>query len=701
MRTTGPSTLSWRTSLFWCVAVLGVAMAHADDAGAKFPSNEDLRHIRGLANPRLSPDGKQVLVQVTDPTADGGRTHLWVVDLKLNTARQLTFSPDADKGGEHDGQWLGDGDSILFLAKRTEHTQLYRLPMTGGEAVVFDLSISPSVDASTAEDAVPPRAAGTVPEPNDKMAIDVESYYPAVDAQTIAVIAKDPETPGEKKQKDAKADAVLVDHDLHGKRLYLLDTETRALTTTSVPTDVDTVSWAADGARLIAIVEAPNHAGTLKPARSAWLLKRSDPQHASPLTSVPKTVKVGTWSRDGSRFYFVAQAIRDTPPGYWDLYEWESQEGSLRTISAGESAALVEREPIVVDNEEVIQAADQGTQSGYLRFRSSHAADALRFSSPVVTGLQTNATHTGWVWIGEGADQPPTLYYADRLGETERALPAPRVPPAQWPSVRREVVHWRNDGLAVEGLLYLPPQAASTKVPLIVDIHGGPTEAWHDAFSPLVSFLLGQGWAVLRPNPRGSTGYGAAFAAANKNDLGGADFRDIMTGIDAVVSHYPIDADRLALIGYSYGGEMAGFAEGKTHRFRAIVSGAPVIDQQSEYGTEDDPYYDRWFFGLPWQHMKDAWRQSPLSGVAQAKTPFLLIQGESDTTDPLGQSLVMYRALRQMGVPVELVQYPREDHDPLSGSWRGMPNVEPWHGFDARQRMVIFIQTHFKSTSTR
>ena len=140
---------------------------------------------------------------------------------------------------------------------------------------------------------------------------------------------------------------------------------------------------------------------------------------------------------------------------------------------------------------------------------------------------------------------------------------------------------------------------------------------------------------------------------------------------------------------------MAGFVVGKTNRFKAIVSGAPVIDQFSEYGTENDSWYDRWYFGKPWEHFEDAWRQSPLSGASKASTPFLLLQGETDKTDPVGESQQMYRALRQMGVPVELVVYPREDHGPLARGIYGTPTSEPWHGFDARRRMVEFIQRAF------
>ena len=267
--------------------------------------------------------------------------------------------------------------------------------------------------------------------------------------------------------------------------------------------------------------------------------------------------------------------------------------------------------------------------------------------------------------------------------------------PGNWPALVPRLVRWRSDGLVIEGLLFLPPQASAGKVPLVVQVHGGPTGAWQDSFNPLAQLLVGQGWAVLRPNPRGSTGYGAAFVAANKNDLGGGDYRDIMAGVDAVIADYPIDPARLALAGYSYGGEMAGFVEGRTDRFQAIVSAAPVIDQHSEYGTESSSWYDRWFYGKPWEHPQDAWRQSPLARVAYARTPFLLIQGEGDRVDPLGQSLEMYRALRQAGVRVEMVQYPRDDHGPLGGSLSGFPSTEPWHGFDARQRLIKFIRSAF------
>ena len=262
----------------------------------------------------------------------------------------------------------------------------------------------------------------------------------------------------------------------------------------------------------------------------------------------------------------------------------------------------------------------------------------IDLGTAVVSGLNTNRKQTGWVWLADSGGHPMQLCYAAKLGDACTVLPTPELGPANLRTVAPQLVHWKSGSFTIEGLLYLPPDTGSAKVPLVVDVHGGPFGAWEDRSDPFADFLIGHGWAVLRPNPRGSSNYGVKFAAANKNDLGGGDYQDVMAGVDYVLAHYPIDSTRLALMGYSYGGEMAGFVEGKTDRFKAVISGAPVIDQFSEYGTEGGSWYDRWYFGKPWEHMNDAWRQSPLAGAAHAKTPFMLLQGESDTTDPLGQA---------------------------------------------------------------
>lgn len=660
-----------------------------------FPSNEDLRHVRAISDPHLSPDGRSVLIEVSDPTAAGGRGHLWLVNLRTNVARQLTYSVGGQKQGEFGGEWLPDGSAILFLAHRGEHTQLYELPMEGGEAHPFDIKLAPPVDESTQPGAIPPvktRAAPTKPQPVE---CDVDRFFVGRDSGSIAVLIRDPQSPGEKKEQTEKADAVWVDHDPHGTRLYLLKLKTGKLTPAAVPPDVTEVIWARQGDRLLAIVKGMNDLGDIAPDRSAWIVGVSDPAHPMQLKAIPKTIETAAWSTDGRHIDFLAQAQADTPPSYSDLYQYTFADQSVRDLSAGFKGSIEDGGPIA-DGESILQPVQIGVDTTVLRFVAGHHIP-LHFGIATVSQLSTNARRTGWVWIGSSSTHPPTLYFAASLGQPARALSTPAVEPAAWTPVPSRVLTWKSGHLTIQGLLYLPPQASPDhKVPLIVNVHGGPTGAFVDRWSPFSEFLLGHGWAVLSTNPRGSTGYGAAFVAANRYDMGGGDLEDILAGVDAAVAKYPLDPHKMALMGYSYGGEMAGFMEGKTTRFKAIVAGAPVIDQESEYGTEDGSWYNRWFYGgFPWEHAADAWKQSALAYAAHAKTPLLLLQGEADRTDPLGQSEEMFRALRQMGVPVDLIEYPREDHVPLAIGIFGEPSPEPWHGFDGRQRILGFFDKAF------
>jgi dipeptidyl aminopeptidase/acylaminoacyl peptidase len=673
----------------------------------KFPGNEDLRHYRSMRAPRLSPDGHQVIVEIADSTADGGKQHIWLVDIDNNSYRQLTFSTtdakDTRNRGETSATWMPDGQSVLFLAHRGEHTQLYRLPMRGGEASVFDLKIVPPVDASKLPDAIPAASDRnkaddknrTDNKPAEPVPIDVSGFTVAPDGKTIALWAADPQTPGEKSQQDAKADSVWVDHSLHGTRLFLLNPDTGNLTATAVAPDVGRAEFTDRSDRLVVECEGPNNASDLGPAGTAWLIEVQDPQHPRKL-STPPDARGLTWSRDAEHLYFFAKTKIDAPPGVSDVYELTTGNGSIRDFTDGYSGSVAGETPVIDGQGSLVQLVTNGVTTGLARIDPAQPKLAVvQTPTSVIRNPATNQRRTGWVFLGESSKQPTTLYFTTDLNSPARALSTPTLTP-NVRAVASQTVEWTNEGKSLQGLLYLPPEASEHRVPLIVDVHGGPTGVFVDGYAPFISFLAGHGWAVLRPNPRGSTGRGAAFAAANKNDLGGADFRDIMAGMDSVLKRFPLDPNKLALMGYSYGGEMAGFVEGKTNRFKAIVCGAPVTDQFSEYGTEHGSWYDRWFYGKPWEHFDDAWRQSPISGVAHASTPFLLLQGQGDTTDPPGQSQEMYRALRQKGVSVDLVEYPRDNHGPLAQGIFGEPINEPWHGFDARQRIVKMLEKAFE-----
>ncbi len=686
-----------------------------------FPSSEDLRHIKGLGGSQLSPDGTLVLFSITDSTADGAKSHIWVVPANgAEKPRQLTFSPPADKRGERSPQWAPDGSAIFFLAHRDDHTQIFRLDMRGGEAAPYDLKVVPPVDESKQKNAIPSPGADKAADakPGDKksgdssaekktdaspepLPIDVSGYAISDDGKTLAVWARDPETPGEKKQKDAKADASWVNHEVHGTRLYLAalktdETVEGVLKPVAVAPDVQRAVWSPASDRLLVITEKPNDESDLGPANAAWLVTSADLGKATKLDAIPATVGGAAWTTDGTQIVFAAATPEDAPPGYDELFDLHvsNPAASPVRLSAGFDGQLNASNLYFGQDGSLVAQAGIGTRAAIisLSLDGNIRPAPVELGVPVITGINTNRKQTGWVWLAESGGQPVKLCFAVHLGNACSALPIPDLAPPGLRFIEPEIVTWKSGGLTIEGLLYLPPSSGRTRVPLVVDVHGGPFGAWENRHDPFAAFILGKGWGVLRPNPRGSSNYGVKFAAANKNDLGGGDYDDVMAGVDAVLARYPLDPARLALMGYSYGGEMAAFVEGKTDRFKAIISAAPVIDQFSEYGTEHGSWYDRWYFGKPWEHLEDAWRQSPLSGAAKAKTPFLLLQGESDVTDSLGQAQEMYRALRQQGAPVELVTYPREDHGPLASGIFGRPAAEPWHGYDARQRIVEFLE---------
>jgi dipeptidyl aminopeptidase/acylaminoacyl peptidase len=185
---------------------------------------------------------------------------------------------------------------------------------------------------------------------------------------------------------------------------------------------------------------------------------------------------------------------------------------------------------------------------------------------------------------------------------------------------------------------------------------------------------------------RGSTGYSEKFTELNRGDWGGGDFKDVMAGVDDLIAKGITDPDRLGIAGWSYGGYMAEWAITQTTRFKAAVTGAGMSDLISEYGTEKNPEYDEWFWGVPYEKPEGFLNGSPFLYVKNTKTPTLILQGESDVIDPPGQSQELYRGLKRYNVPVEYVLYPREPH--------GFQEAK--HYVDVHKRVIEWFSQYLK-----
>jgi dipeptidyl aminopeptidase/acylaminoacyl peptidase len=270
-------------------------------------------------------------------------------------------------------------------------------------------------------------------------------------------------------------------------------------------------------------------------------------------------------------------------------------------------------------------------------------------------------------FLRESASEPADVYVSGATFASPRRLTTANPQLAGVALGAAEVITWNDAGTDVEGILLKPVgYQPGTRYPLLVVAHGGPTGAHTDGFKLADGGQVwaGAGWAVLYPNPRGSTNYGERFMRANIGDWGGGDYRDIMTGVDAVIDRGVADPSKLAVMGWSYGGYLTCWIVSQTSRFKAAMMGAGLSDLVSMYGTTDIPdYLGTFFAGIPSAATLPLYRErSGLTGVDAVTTPLLILQGGSDERVPTGQSMEFYRALKDRGKTVELVFYPREGH---------------------------------------
>ncbi|HET9920574.1 MAG TPA: S9 family peptidase [Ktedonobacteraceae bacterium] len=242
------------------------------------------------------------------------------------------------------------------------------------------------------------------------------------------------------------------------------------------------------------------------------------------------------------------------------------------------------------------------------------------------------------------------------------------------------------DGWQIDALFTsLLNAEAGTLPPLVVHVHGGPSSAYVDNWGSWTQLLASAGFAVLEPNIRGSQGRGTAFSDAVLGDMGGKDFQDIQRGIDYLIQRGMVDANRVAIMGWSYGGFMTAWAVTQTDRFKAALMGAGICDFHSFHAQSNIPDWDRRFIGADMLENPEAYRErSAITYASRVTTPTLIVHGEKDECVPVNQAYAFQRALKERGVPVELVVYPREGHGPR----------EKDHLRDLEQRMVRWLKQY-------
>ena len=616
-------------------------------------SPETFLELRSVQDPQFSPDGTRVAFVVSDPQTGEKRTrHIWLFDKQSNKARQLTYS---DKS-ENSPRWSPDGKQLAFLSNRGEQQQVYIMRMAGGEAAAVT---------------------------KGKAGVEVFEWSP--DGQSIAFLSPNPKTEAEEKKEKDKDDARIVDRDEKYARLRVLDLakrEDRALTESTWK--VEELQWSPNGQSIV--IKATDRPASDRMTDRIYMVNVKD-GHKQELLAPRGPFRDLRFTQAGGVVGFIGS--RDDGPEPHDL-QLISAEGGLARNLTGASLDRAILDYHFAKGGWMIAVYADGFHRKFVGYTEQGERKDMAAEIPVNPG-QFSVSSTGEIaFVGETGTSMEELWLRDTKGVAQQVS---HVNDAwkEYGLVAPEYFKYKSfDGAEIEaGLLKPAGYDGKAKLPLVVLVHGGPTGNWADTVDAWGQLLVAAGFAVLYPNVRGSIGYGQKFVEMNRADWGGGDFKDVMAGVDDVIEKGIADPEILGIGGWSYGGYMAEWAVTQTPRFKAAVSGAGMADLISEFGTEKDPAYDEWFWGVPYEKPEGFLNGSPVLYVKNAKTPTLILQGEADPIDPIGQSQELYRGLKRYGVDAEFVLYPREPH--------GFQEAK--HRVDVQRRMLAWFEKYVKGSN--
>ena len=621
--------------MYLTATVIALGQGVPSDEQKKMLMPEGSLNLRNIADLQFSPVEEGLAFVVTEPARGTGRLkHIWVYDVVSRMARQVTFSAKS----ESSPRWSPAGKQLAFLSDREDgQQQIYLMSMNGGEGRAIT-----------------------------KGKRSVKAFEWSPDGKSIAFLAPDVKTEEEEKKEKDKDDAKVVDKDDKHARLWIVDVatgETRALTKPNW--NFDELAWLPAGDRVVV-------KGTDRPESDEYTERIFAVQVAD--GTMKELVKPrGPFGEmrvapDGKTISYVG--TREDGPEPHDLMLLPVTAHAARNLTGASLDRPVQDYHWAKDGSVVLVAAN-----GFSNLLVTYSADGARQDLSAAPGPAGAMALTGGgeiAFVSQAATRPQEVWLWDQKSAPKQVTHL-NDSWKQYTLSEPELYTYKSfDGTEIQAALLKPRVSQSanqeigapgkSKLPLIALIHGGPTGRWADSIETWGQLLAAHGYAVFYPNIRGSVGYGQKFVEANRGDWGGGDFKDVMAGVEDLVKRGIADPDRLGIGGWSYGGYMAEWAITQTNVFKAAVSGAGMSNLISEFGTEDHPAGDEWFYGVPWEQPEGFLNSSPFVHLKKAKTPTLVLQGDADTVDPLGQSQELYRGLKRYGVETELVVYPREPH---------------------------------------
>ena len=597
-----------------------------------------------VSGPKLSPDGSRVLFVRNELDWDENKreSRIWIVGADGQNARPFTGSTE-----DRSPEWSPDGRWVSFtrpVGESDKVRQLFVLPVDGGEAV----QLSSHVTA-------------------------VGNYRWVQDSRSILFVANDSLPDEEEAERKKGDDAVFIDEGPSGQTqgswnaVWKVEVETdgaphQAVRLTPEKRRVGDFAPSPNGNFLAYTHRSENRRNASHLSEIALLAIASGEEERITHNDAPESQLA--WSPDGASLTFGAP----------DLETWELDQGNLYLydIPSGEITHLMSDTDVdirggyrwhpggrFID----LVALDRTDSNLYRLDVRSGELEELTGLTGMVSSASFDAHHGLAAFQYASPLEPGDLWLVDLEGGGRTRLTEANPWVADKDLAEPEVIRWSShDGLEIEGLLYVP-EGRRAPGATILEIHGGPAGVFTRGFDSDAQLLLAEGYALLQPNVRGSSGYGDALLRGNMNDIGGGDYHDLMTGVDAIIERGVAHADSLAVKGWSYGGILGGWTITRTDRFKAASLGAMVADWPSEFGAGFNHDVVRWYLGGdPWSN-GDHWRErSAYTHLDRITTPTILFHGANDRTDTMEQTMNFFAGLRHLGVEARFILFPREGH---------------------------------------
>jgi dipeptidyl aminopeptidase/acylaminoacyl peptidase len=603
---------------------------------------ESMVNLPVVGSPEISPDGSVIAYTVRETNMEGDEssftTHIWVAKADGSMNRQFTRGEQSATNP----QFSPDGRYLSFISTRDNGRQVYKMYLNGGEAK----------KVTSAENGV-------------------GSFQWSPDGTRIAYTMTDPQTEEQRTRERERRDVTVVDTEFRFSRIYvqtLGEDDAKAIYAGDKHTTG--FDWSPDGSTIVFAHQPTPRINDRYEMNISTV--PADSGAVSALVAREGTDSSPRFTPNGRNVVFVSHGGQVEGIGIGDLF--------VVPAAGGEPRALAH----TYDRSATITGFDS---RGNLLIREWRNTASVLYRVPlngsdpqlitpedgVYNQFAVNRNGDRIVFTYETPETPREVHYSN-LNRFSAQKVSSVFDDIQLPEFgRTEVLTWTsNDGMEIEGLLTYPVgYEEGDRVPLILMVHGGPSGIYAQTWTGsggiyAIQFFAEQGYALLRPNPRGSTGYGKEFRYANFQDWGFGDYEDLMTGVDKVIEMGVADPDRLAEMGWSYGGYMTSWIVTQTDRFSAVSMGAGLSNLVSMVGTTDIPDYLLAHMGGPYWggNMETYERHSAIYHVENTVTPTQIIHGTGDLRVPLGQAQEFYWALQELGVDSEMILLPRTGHGP-------------------------------------